>query len=58
MRVSSNDEDQDPQNLSFKLVQNKFDHLGFKPEIFNSKTIKRIKRLIDQGQGGGSPKTD
>lgn len=51
IRVSSNPLDTDPANLSMKLVKNKINHLEFKPELFSEKTIKRIRKILDEKLG-------
>jgi hypothetical protein len=46
-RLSSNLRDTNPDVLSVRLVKNKINHLEFRPELFQDKTIRKIKKLLD-----------
>lgn len=48
VRVSSNARDTDVENLSYCLVMNNVNHCEFKPELFEPRTIKRIKNILNE----------
>jgi hypothetical protein len=56
IRVSSNAQETDAGELTQRIAINSINHMEYKPELFEPKTIKRIRKIIREASPKGSNK--